>query len=124
MTKKIVWRLKEQPSSESLRELVNSGLLTKDEAREILFSQQEETERDSESLKAEIKFLRELVEKLSNRTQIVEVIREVQVPVYRTYPWYRPYESWCSSGSVSFTTATSGTVLNATNQSFSDIKTF
>mgnify|MGYP001559140621 FL=1 len=84
MTKKIIWRLKEQPSSESLRELVKDGILTKEEAREILFSQQEDTERDSESLKAEIKFLRELVEKLSNRSQIIREVEIVKVPYYHS----------------------------------------
>mgnify|MGYP001567055766 CR=1 FL=1 len=117
---------------------MSSGILTKDEAREILFSQQEETERDSESLKAEIKFLRELVEKLSNRSQIIREVEIVKVPYYH-YPWYQPYGIWCggtigTSGTATYATATGGTtglMANATggngsaqNCSFSDIKTF
>jgi len=104
MTTKLVWRLKEQPTTEALRELVKDKILTNDEAREILFSSQEETERDVKSLEAEIKFLRELVDKLSqNRSQIVEVIKEVQQPYYH-WNWYQPYTVWCgSSGSVTCT---------------------
>lgn len=132
MTKKIVWRLKEQPSSESLRELVKDNILTKEEAREILFSQQEETERDAESLKAEIKFLRELVEKLSsNRSQTIEIIREVERP-WSISPWYNPYKIWCSDRTVPYTnSASAGTSGSGSggngimqNCSFSDIKTF
>lgn len=108
MTNKIVWRLKEQPSSESLRELVKDGILTKEEAREILFSSETEENRDKKSLESEIKFLRELVDKLSSgRTQILETIREVESP-WRKYPWYNPYITWCQN----------------TASNFSDIKTF
>ena len=81
MTTKIIWRLKEQPTSESLRELVKDSILTKEEAREILFSQETEKEVNEDQLKSEIKFLRELVDKLSNHNnvKIVEVIKEVIV---------------------------------------------
>ena len=133
MTKKMIWRLKEQPSTESLRELVKDGLLTKDEAREILFSSREEDERDVESLQSEIKFLRDLVEKLSkSQTKTVEIIREIEKPYY-SRPWYRPYEFWCSSGgglyATNFSTGASDTTLTVSGTSgaggaFSSIKTF
>ena len=100
MTKKLVWRLKEQPTSESLRELVKDNILTKDEARKILFSLETKEERDVESFKSEIKFLRELVEKLSqNRSQIITTIKEIEVPIIREIkrnPWYDPYIAWCN----------------------------
>ena len=124
MTKTIIWRLKEQPSSESLRELVKDGILTKEEAREILFSSQTEEDRDKKSLESEIKFLRELVEKLSNRssTRIVEVIKEVEVP-WRRWDWYRPYQIWCS-GTTDLTTTSEAVVYTNNMSNFSDIKTF
>ena len=123
MTKKIIWRLKEQPSSESLRELVKDGVLTKEEAREILFSSETEEDRDKESLKSEIKFLRELVEKLSaSKTTIIETIREVEKP-WRNYPWHNPYMVWCSG--TADMSASSGTfTYTNTASNFSDIKTF
>ena len=139
MTNKIVWRLKETPTSENLRELARDGILSKDEAREILFSSETEEDRDKKSLESEIKFLRELIEKLSERSRIVEVIKEVRVPYYQ-HPWYQPYEYWCggtttiplTSGNMTYTTAggasasTAGTdTLGGTaTHNFSDIKTF
>ena len=100
MTKKIVWRLKESPSTDKLSQLVKDGILTKDEAREILFSSEEITERDIKSYQEEIKFLRELVEKLSqNRSQIITTIKEIEVPIIREIkrnPWYDPYIAWCN----------------------------
>ena len=127
----IVWRLKEQPTSASLQGLVANGLLTKEEARQILFSTRTEEDRDKKSLESEIKFLRELVEKLSqNRSQIVEVIKEIKVPYYQQ-PWYKPYYYWCDGGSITLgtTTCSSDNLMNlnatsTTASNFSDIKTF
>jgi hypothetical protein len=141
MTKKLTWRLGKLPSTEELRELVKDKLITNEEAREILFKLEEDTERDKGSLETEIKFLRELVDKLSNKTQIVEVIKEIRTPYY-TQQWVQPYIHWCSgtildngyaTGTQTLTSmATSGTnsITNATssvsagNGSFSSISTF
>ena len=131
--KKIVWRLKEQPTAESLQGLVLKGILTKDEARQILFSSETEEDRDKKSLESEIKFLRELVEKLArgNSSRIVEVIREVKVPVYRQYPWWNPYDVWChtvdSSGAISIDGANltgQASSDNTVASNFSQINTF
>ena len=131
MTKKLVWRLKEQPTSEMLRELVKDNILTKDEAREILFNLEEQTDRDIESLKSEIKFLRELVEKLANSQKVVKIIREIESPYY-SYPWWRPYDTWCTNSNQLWTyTSPTGSATGLKNvtttdssQNFSDIKTF
>ena len=131
MTKKLVWRLKEQPTSEMLRELVKDKILTKDEAREILFNLQEESGRDNESLKSEIKFLRELVEKLANSQKVVKIIREIESPYY-SYRWWRPYDAWCTNSNQLWTyTSPTGSATGLKNvtttdssQNFSDIKTF
>jgi len=141
MTKKLTWRLGKLPSTEELRELVKDKLITNEEARGILFKLEEETERDKESLEEEIKFLRELVDKLSNKTQIVEVIKEIRTPYYN-YGWWNPYQTYCggtsgityatagaytptsvaTSGSNSITNATNGGSIS--NGSFSSISTF
>ena len=144
MTTKLIWRLKEQPSSESLRELVADGILTKDEAREILFSSETAEDRDKKGLESEIKFLRELVDKLSSNklSRVVEVIKEVYKP-YERWDWYKPYVIW-STGINSFDTVNAfstntsgsqafgatmgaggtGSVTINTNKAFSSIKTF
>ena len=98
MTKQLKWRLGKLPTPDEVLKLVNDKLITKEEARDILFNEEAETERDAKSLEDEIKFLRELVQKLSNNnsSRIVEVIREVHKP-YATWDWYRPYQVWCTT---------------------------
>lgn len=125
MTKtKLSWRLKNLPTADEVRELVKDKIITNDEARDILFGTETETDRDVKSLESEIKFLRELVDKLSKNPQtIITTIREVERPYIR-YPWYQPYQIWCggTTGTNIIGSATSGTLTGASN--FSAIKTF
>ena len=141
MTKNLKWRFSKMPTPDEVLKLVNDKIITKEEAREILFNEEEQTERTKESLEQEIKFLRELVDKLSNRTQTIEVIKEIHKPYYK-WDWYRPYNVWTSGSGVttlcgSNTTTTSGTTCltsgsggsvsnqaTGVNCSFTDIKTF
>ena len=113
MTKKIVWRLKDKPTAADVSQLVGSGLLAKEEARQILFSEEDEITRDVKSLQEEIMFLRKLVEKMSeSKTQIITTIKEIEVP-YRRYGWYAPYESWYyDTGGESVTLCSSGVLEN------------
>ena len=128
MKKKLNWRLGKLPSPDEVRELVKDKIITQDEARGILFSEQEETERDIKSLESEIKFLRELVEKLSknNSSTIIETIRYVERP-YINYPWYQPYQIWCSAQAIGGTQSIQTTQYNCAsdqNVSFQAINTF
>ena len=128
MTKKLIWRLSSLPSVVELRELVKDKIITQEEAREILFSSENQEDRDKKSLESEIKFLRELVETLSqNKGQIVKVIREIETP-WRDYPWYKPYVTWYNTDSsiITNTTDSSGsyTLSTASAHDFSNIKTF
>ena len=95
MTKKTFmrWKLKTLPTPTDITALIEKGVISKDEARDILFNSEEVGERSIDSLKQEIKFLRELVEKLANRSQITTTIKEVRVP-YHNYTWYKPYHNW------------------------------
>lgn len=133
--KKIVWRLKEQPTADALRELVKDQILSKDEAREILLSQEEQEDRDKKSLESEIKFLRELVAQLSERSQIVKQV-EIIEHRYDKYPWFQPYAVWCYAGNsasagptytLSAAATGSSTMVATVNYSdagFDKIKTF
>lgn len=122
---KLVWRLKEQPTTESLRELVKDKILTNEEAREMLFSSEDQTQRDVKSLEAEIKFLRQLIENLSSRPQVVEIIGKLNTPYYYNQPWYQPYQVWCSTAIATTTEGHGSTMLNtAGTANFSNIKTF
>lgn len=134
MTKRLKWRLSRLPTPDELRELVKDKIITQEEAREILFSSEEEGERDEKSLKDEIKFLRDLVEKLSTKSSIITTIREIEVP-YRRHGWYRPYDTWCDGttyvNSLSSLNNSSDTMALAsltttasTNSAFSDINNF
>lgn len=110
MTTKLSWRLSKLPTPSELTELVNAKVITQEEAKDILLSPVEE--RDSESLKEEIKFLRSLIDELSvNRSVIVETIREVAKP-WQPWPWYGPYQVWCSSS----TNYTNGSTLHNTSK--------
>ena len=138
MMTKLVWRLGKLPSPDEVRELVKDKIITQEEAREILFKQENEEDRDKKSLEEEIKFLRTLVEKLSSggNIRIIETIRMVEKP-WINYPWYQPYYYWSggSGGGTMYYTnsigadkltigAGSSITSSDTMASFSEIKTF
>ncbi len=140
MTTKLTWRLGKLPTVAELNDLVVNKIITQDEAKQVLFKEEDETKRDVQSLEEEIKFLRTLVEKLSsgNQTRIVEVIKEVQKPWYQ-YQWYQPYQTWCVNGNTAYgvsnaTNTITGSAsttqnlasinLNTGKTSFSQIETF
>lgn len=120
MTKKLTWRLSKLPTPDEVRELVKDKIITQEEAREILLNEEDVDERSKESLEKEIKFLKELVDKLSNNNKsiIIEKIKEVEVP-YRRWDFYYPYQEW-TSGITTAIPLTGGTSVNC---SFSDINT-
>lgn len=139
MTKKetLKWRLSKLPTSDEVLALIKDGVITKDEGKEILFTTEREEERDEASLKAEIKFLRELVENLASKQtdRIIETIKYVEKP-YNRYDWCKPYLVWCSSNNAVITTASSADTVylsdnasatiadNTVNCAFTKIKTF
>lgn len=132
MTKKIKWRLSSLPTPSELQGLVKDEIITKAEAREILLSREDVDERNNKSLKEEIKFLRELIEKLSssNNTKIIETIKYIEKPYY-SRPWFTPYNNWVylsgSNGTTNLNNMNcSGTSLltaTTTDCSFSSIQT-
>lgn len=96
--KKLVWRLGKLPTPQEVSDLLKEEIITQDEAREILFNTETDEERDSNSLKDEIKFLREVIKNLSeNSSKTVEIIQKVE-PRYFQYGWYQPYYTWCTAG--------------------------
>ena len=108
MTSQLKWRLSKLPTVDELLKLVSDKIITQDEAKEILFNKETETERDIESYKQEIKFLKEVIDKLGDRDRIITVVKE-RVPYYISQPFYQPYYSYTTCGSMS---ATSGTLLD------------
>lgn len=135
-TTKLIWRLSSLPTPSELQELVKDKIITQEEAREILFTKEDSEERDKKSLESEIKFLRDLVDRLSkDRKVITETIKVIEKPYYH-YDWYGPYKWYCTtansaSANANAYTSISGeltnlTYTNGTTQigSFKDIKTF
>ena len=122
MKKNLQWRLSKLPTPDEVRELVRDKIITQEEAREILFNESEKTDKDVNSLKEEIKFLRELVEKLSNGKRDI-IIKEIEVirPYYEPKPWYNPYITWCSG---SITNSSSNYTEAGCSSDFKDINTF
>lgn len=108
MTTKIKWRLGKLPDSQEVSLLVKEGILTKDEAREILISLETDEDRDKKSLQEEIRFLRELVKSMALPSRIVQEIRYIQQP-YMQYPWYQNYQTYCANVDNSLVEGTSQT---------------
>ncbi len=113
MTSQLKWRLSKLPTVDELLKLVSDKVITQEEAKEILFNKETESERDIESYKQEIKFLKEVIDKLGDKTRIVEVVKQY-VPYYIQQPFYQPYWTYCSYES-SGTTGTTGNYVTTTS---------
>lgn len=146
MKTKIKWRLSKLPTPSELAELVKNKIITQEEAYEVLFDQQTEEDVDADALKAEIKFLRKVVEDLSQSQSRTVTVIEKYIKQYPTYTWTQPYQIWCSTGagvstnsvytatgsnsinlagtSSALTTASSSTQSLTAPVSLSSIKTF
>jgi hypothetical protein len=123
MTTQLKWRLQKLPSVDELLKLVSDKIITQEEAKEILFNKETESERDIESYKQEVKFLKEVIGKLGDGNKIVTIVKE-SVPHYITQPFYQPYWSYATTTGSLYLNAGSSTTttgLNSVNCSFTDI---
>lgn len=94
MTKNnLKWRLKELPTGDEIAQLVAQEVITKEEARELLFS---DSKANTEELQARIKFLEELVEKLTDKIGTPTTIYYPQR--YERYPWWTSTGYYLTSG--------------------------
>lgn len=95
MTKKeLKWRLSDLPDATDVASLVEQEVITKEEAREILFNEvtpSKDNKRVKE-LEEEVKFLRELCDKLSAKSNWSNIYHYYET--YKpSYPrWYKQYE--------------------------------
>ena len=96
MKKDLKWRLSKLPTATELRELVKDKIITQEEARQILFSEDTKVEKSNKDLESEVKFLRELVDKLSEN-KVTEIVKYVEgyYPRYRRWDWFQPYYNYC-----------------------------
>lgn len=101
MTKKkttkrnLTWKLENLPTASEVKELVETGILSKDEAREIILGNAESDKDKIEALETHVKFLEELVKDLAKNRSTT-----VYQPIYRTIDYTpKPYfeKVWMST---------------------------
>jgi len=103
--KNLVWKLKDLPDATEIADLVAQKVITPEEGRKILFSEKTDEEIESEkvaALEEQVKFLRNLVEKLSSQPPRI---------VYEYIERYRPREYWLSTSTPTPFKLTGGTVM-------------
>lgn len=89
--KDLKWRLTELPTGDEVASLVEQEVITKEEARELLFNEGEDKSKKVKELEEEVKFLRELCDKLAAKSN-------GWTTIVREYHDYRPkYPVWYSS---------------------------
>lgn len=119
MTEKLKWRLSELPDAQGVADLVAQEVITPEEARQILFSD-EDSEEDSKTIKKlktelkakeeEVEFLRELADKLAAKNNSwPTIIREYRDYTPRYPRWYKGYDYIMSTAGTSNLTIGSGT---------------
>lgn len=84
----LTWKLKDMPSAGELANLVNSEVITRDEAREIMFGNADDDKAKIEALEKMVEFLQGLVENLSKNKTTTYIPYERTVYIDRTV---RPY---------------------------------
>lgn len=119
--KNLTWKLSELPTAGELADLVDSEVISKEEAREIMFGSAENDKEVIKTLQDQLEFLQDLVKELSKRnttTYLPTFTREIHV----TRPYYEKY--WMNTnkvlgdagytltaGSVTTTSGTSGSTF-------------
>lgn len=98
--KKKIWNLRTEPSPDDIIHLLNNEVIDIDEARQMLFRDEEVPEetsgRSKESLKNEIKYLRHVISNLGGkrliRNAMLETNKEMGKKEYGN--WTRKYMMW------------------------------
>lgn len=116
--KKLVWKLKELPTAEAIADLVDTKVITPEEARDILFKEETKQSDEVEALKEMVKTLQEMVHDLSNRQNNITLVpytKIVEVPSRTTPYWERYWKQnavWCDTGTT--LTSTTGNTTTYT----------
>lgn len=116
--KSLKWRLRELPTGDEIAQLVEQGVITKEEARDLLFSDGNDTQEENKALKEQIKFQQETIDKLIdklNSSNAYWTIHHTYTPRYPTTYWINAVGS-SSSGSLM---GTASRMLNVSNNEVS-----
>lgn len=100
---KLIWKMKELPTADSIGKLVDTKVITPEEARAILFKEEVKQSDEVEALKEMVESLKEMVQTLiarNNSITLVPYTRVVEVPA-KARPYWDKYWSdnttWCST---------------------------
>ena len=100
--KKLTWKFKELPTASEVAQLVETGVIKPEEARDILFKEDVKQSDEVEALKEMVNTLQEMVKDLlarQNSVHIVPYTRVIEVPTR-----YQPYweKVWMSTNGTTF----------------------
>lgn len=115
--KRLVWKLKDKPSAEGVAMLVEHGVLSKEEAREIILREVTEDTDEVKALKEMVETLQEMVRDLLSRPniQLVPYTKVIEVPRRLTPYWERYWTAGSTAGDmVNMSSSSSGTTGNTT----------
>ena len=125
--KKNIWRLSTQPTVDEITTLLDKGVITKDEAKDMLFRNEEDIPKDQlKEIKDELKLLRELVLARISQKE-VEIIHHHQHDYWPQQVWYntptiKPNWTYTYMSAATNNTSTSlpnisGTTINLSQKS-------
>lgn len=116
----LLWRFKQLPTAGEVAALVEQGVLSKEEARALLFNSKDEKDKQEEhnALKEQIKFQQDVIDKLISqlsRTNNLWTFTQTYRPRYSTEYWMTTTGtnygySLGSSGSVVLCSTNSGNI--------------
>lgn len=116
------WRLKDLPDAVDVAELVDKKVITPEEARQLLFNEGKDEGKKIKELEEEVKFLRELCDKLAAKSNgWTTVIKEIQKYTPHYPVWYTSYQNVSEPASFTINSATSNTgAMSVANGNLSD----
>lgn len=87
--KKLVWKFKDLPNASEVAQLVETEVITPEEARTILFKEEIKQSDEVEALKEMVNTLQEMVKDLLSRPKDIQYIPYTKV--VEVAPRYKPY---------------------------------
>ena len=114
--KKLVWKLKDLPDAEAVASLVQTKVITPEEARGILFKEEVKQSDEVEALKLMVRVLQEMVKDLMNRPRDIQYVpytKIVEVPNRLSPYWINAIGSSTDLGTLRLTSKTTGYAGNA-----------
>lgn len=114
--KKLIWKFKDLPTADEVSKLVDTKVITPEEARAILFREEVKQSDELDALREMVNVLQEMVKDLlsrPNNVQFVPYTKVIKVPAWST-PYWNKY--WADGktflGTTTNTVTTTGSSGN------------